>query len=167
MYDICTHSYAHVCTYNCLSIYIHNYKTMPSCQNFQFRYIVSRYILAYSFFKFVNIILGTKELDFYHLQYIYTFVQCIQSPNHVGSLLCLLPLCCCPCSPNCPPSLATGTVGLLLCMAPNLFHHWTIDPSHWPPCWFLSSGKGREGKGTWKRKWLRMVLVGRTVGKLS
>ena len=40
-----------------------------------------------SFFMFVNFISGTGELDFCHLQYIYIFVQFIQSPN---MLLCFV-----------------------------------------------------------------------------
>ena len=85
------HKYVHtyVCTYLylSLSIYVHNYKTMPSYPKFQFHYTVSGYILFYFFFMFVNFISGTGELDFCHLQYIYIFVQFIQSPS---MLLCFV-----------------------------------------------------------------------------
>lgn len=117
---------------------------MPSCQNFQFHYIVTRYILAYSFFKFVNIVSGTKELDFCHLHYIFSLF----SVSNLPTIWALSSACClCAAAPVLPTTL----------------HPWLLEllafSSAWLPTFFIieqlthlighhvdSCPLGREGK---------------------
>lgn len=82
------HQYVHtyVCTYLYLSlfIYAHNYKNPAFIPKLPVLLHCLRVYPILPLFYVVNFISGTGELDFCRLQYIYIFVQFIQSPSHVA-----------------------------------------------------------------------------------
>lgn len=111
----------YVCTYLYLSlfIYAHNYKNPAFIPRLPVLLHCLRVYPILLLFMFVNFISGTGELDFYRLQYIYIFVQFIQSPSHVA-LFCF-------CSTLGIQDLGfpTRDRGYSLCIGSRGFNHWT------------------------------------------